>query len=208
MSRRAERSLWIFLSLILAGTASAHQPRLVDNAPSIEVRNPEVSQAFYARLSGAPQTYIIRSETPLKLYVNLLAPDGPAFETDYTAVIARKDGPGDEVLAVLDGKIYDWRPFFEPFGGDHYRLGPEYENDVPAGTYAIVVTSPDNEGKYALAIGKVEKFTPGEKARTIVTLPKLKKYFGKSPWTAYFNLSGVFLLLAVGVVVGLGALFF
>ena len=208
MSRRSERSLWIFLPLILAGTASAHQPRLVDNAPSIEVRNPEVSQAFYARLSGAPQTYIIRSETPLTLYVNLLAPDGPGFEIDYTAVIARKDGPGGEVLAVLDGKIYDWRPFFEPFGGDHYRLGPEYESAVPAGTYTIVVTSPDNEGKYALAIGKVEKFPPGEMARTIVTLPKLKKYFGKSPWTAYFNLSGVFLLVVVGAVAGLAVLFF
>ena len=148
------------------------------------------------------------AKLPLRLYVNLLVPDMPGVETDYEAVIYRMGEATGSVLARLDGKAYDWRPFFEPFGGDHYRLGPEYDEDVPAGAYTVVVSSPDNQGKYALAVGKIEKFPPGEMARTIVTLPKLKKYFGKSPWTAYFNLSGVFLLVVVGAVAGLAALFF
>jgi hypothetical protein len=196
------------LAFLLAGTALAHQPRLVDDKPSIEVKDPEISQAFYARLAGSPQSYYIRSDVPLRLYVNLLVPEMPGIETDYEAVIARETRGGEEVLARLDGKGYAWRPFFEPFGGDHYRLGPEYDEQVTAGTYIIAVSSPDNEGKYALAIGKIEKFPPKEMARTIVALPKLKKYFGKSPWTAYFNLSGLFLVVAVGAVVGLAALFF
>jgi hypothetical protein len=137
-----------------------------------------------------------------------LVPDMPAIETDYEAVIYRKEAAGDSVLARLDGQAYDWRPFFEPFGGDHYQLGPEYDEDVPAGAYTVVVSSPDNLGKYALAVGKIEKFPPKEMARTIVALPKLKKYFGKSPWTAYFNLTGVFLLVIAGAVGGLSALFF
>jgi hypothetical protein len=194
--------------LLVAVTAFAHQPRLVDDRPSIEVRAPEISQAFYARLAGNPQTYYIRSEVPLRLYVNILVPDIPGIDTDYEAVISKETEGGEEILARLDGKAYEWRPFFEPFGGDHYKLGPEYDEPVPAGTYFVVITSPDNQGKYVLAVGKIEKFPPGEMARTIIALPKLKRYFDKSPWTAYFNLSGAFLLLVAGAIVGLAALFF
>jgi hypothetical protein len=209
MSRRKEYfpALALF-TLIATGKVFAHQPRLVGDRPSIEVRDPEISQAFYARLAGNPQTYHIRSEVPLRLYVNLLVPDIPGIETDYEAVISRDAEGGGEVLARLDGKTYGWRPFFEPFGGDRYKLGPEFDEPVPAGAYTVVVSSPDNTGKYVLAVGKIEKFPPKEIARTIVALPKLKTYFGKSPWTAYFNLSGAFLLLAVGVITGLAAPFF
>jgi len=112
------------------------------------------------------------------------------------------------VKARLDGKVYAWRPFYEPFGGDHYLLGPEYDGQVPAGAYAVVVTSLDNTGKYVLAVGRKERFPPGAMARTLVTLPRLKRYFGKSPLTAYFNLSGVFLLVTIGAVAGLAALVF
>ncbi len=208
MRNGKERSILLLLSVLVAGTAFAHQPRLVDDRPSIIVRDPEISRAFYARLAGNPQSYYIRSDVPLRLYVNILVPDMPGIDTDYEAVISREAGPGEEILARLDGKIYAWRPFFEPFGGDHYRVGPEYDEQVPAGTYVVTVSSPDNEGKYALAIGKIEKFPPKEMARTIVTLPKLKKYFGKSPVTAYFNLSGLFLVIVAGAVGGLAALFF
>jgi len=208
MSGNIKRCTPALLFLLAAGTALAHQPRLIDDKPSIEVRNPEVSQAFYARLAGKPQTYIIRSQVPLRLYVNLLVPDMPGIETDYEAVITSKEDSADNVLARLDGKTYTWRPFFEPFGGDHYKLGPEYDENVPAGMYTVVVSSPDNQGKYVLAVGKIEKFPPKEMARTMVTLPKLKKYFGKSPLTAYFNLSGAFLLIVVGAIAGLAVLFF
>jgi len=196
------------LFALAAGAAFAHQPRLVNDRPSIIVRDPEISQAFYARLAGNPQTYDIRSEAPLRLYVNLLVPDIPGIETDYEAAVFRETGGKKELLARLDGKTYAWRPFYEPFGGDRYLLGPEYDEQVPAGAYTVVVTSPDNTGKYVLAVGKIEKFPPKEMARTIVALPKLKRYFGKSPWTAFFNLSGAFLLVAIGAVAGLAALFF
>jgi len=53
--------------LFALGTAFAHQPRLIGDKPTIEVRDPEISQAFYAWLAGAPQTYTIRSAVPLRL---------------------------------------------------------------------------------------------------------------------------------------------
>jgi hypothetical protein len=199
---------FVLMFFTLAGAALAHQPRLVGDKPSTEVRDPEISQAFYARLAGNPQSYYIRSEIPLRLYLNLLVPDLPGIETDYAAVIYRETETPEAVIKLLDGKAFAWHPFFEPFGGDHYLVGPEYDEEVPAGSYVVVVSSPDNQGKYVLAVGKAEKFPLGEMARTLVTLPKLKKYFEKSPLTAYFNLSGVFLLLVGGAVGGLAALFF
>jgi len=200
--------LALALFVLAAGTAFAHQPRLVYDRPSIAVRDPEISQAFYARLAGNPQTYHIRSEAPLRLYVNLLVPDIPGIETDCEAAIFRETCGEAELLARLEGKSHSWRPFFEPFGGDRYLIGPEYDEQVPAGAYAVVVTSPDNTGKYVLAVGKIEKFPPKAMARTLVTLPGLKRYFGKSPLTAYFNLSGVFLAVTIGAVAGLASLFF
>jgi hypothetical protein len=199
----------LLLLLLAAAPALAHQPRLVGSKPSVEVRNPEVSQAFYARLEGGPQSYYIRSDKPLRLYLNLLVADQPGIDTDYRAVLYRGDVAPDNVIARLDGPGFAWKPFYEPFGGDHYLLGPELDQDMPAGTYVVVVTSSDNAGKYALAVGKKESFPIGEIIRTIGVLPRLKKeFFGKSPLTGFFNLSGAFLVLVAGGIAGLGALFF
>jgi hypothetical protein len=189
--------------------AFAHQPRIVGNQTLIEVKNPDISQAFYAKLNGSPQVYKIVSDKPLQLYVNLLVPALPNINTDVSAEVYRGSDAPESLLKKLDGSSYVWTKFFEPFGGDTYLKGPEYEEPVPAGTYLVKVSSPDNQGKYAVAIGKKEKFPPGEILRTIVILPKLKKtFFEKSPLTAYFNLSGVFLLVVIGAVAGISALFF
>lgn len=195
--------------LLAAGAGLAHQPRLVGDKPSIEVKNPEISQAFYARLSGGAQSYYIRSAESFHLYLNLLVADQPGSDTDYRAVVYRGSDAPDNVLARLDGRAAPWRKFFEPFGGDRYLLGPELDRDVSAGTYVVVVTSPDNQGRYALAVGKKESFPIGEIVRTIGVLPRLKsEFFGKSPLTGFFNLSGAFLLLVAGGAAGLALLFF
>jgi hypothetical protein len=124
-------------------------------------------------------------------YRHDIVPDIPGIETDYGAAVFREINGKEELLARLDGKTYAWRPFFEPFGGDRYLLGTEYDEQVLAGAYTVVVTSPDNTGKYVLAVGMIEKFPTKEMAQTVVALPKLKRYFGKSSWTAFFNLLGV-----------------
>jgi hypothetical protein len=174
----------------------------------IEVQNPEISQAFYAKLNGSPQVYRIVSDKPLRLYVNLLVPALPGIDTDVSAEVFSGSEAPENLLKKLDGGSFVWTRFFERFGGDTYLKGPEYEEPVPAGTYLIKITSPDNLGKYAVAVGTEEKFPPGEILRTIIVLPKLKKiFFEKSPLTAYFNLSGAFLLVVIGAVAGILVLF-
>jgi len=60
--------------------------------------------------------------------------------------------------------------------------------------YEIQVYSPDNQGKYVLAIGDREAFPFGELVKTYLVLPRLKsEFFGKSPFSAYSNMMGIFL---------------
>lgn len=66
------------------------------------------------------------------------------------------------------------------------------------------MSSPDNLGKYVLVGGEKESFPPGEMARTLAVIPKLKKgYFDKPAWTAYLNRVGLFLGGTIAVVAGI-----
>jgi len=202
-SRSFKTLLLVCLLLAVGPTALAHLPRLVTGDQAVKVQDPEVSQAFYARLRGNPAVYEIRAPGEFLLYVNLLVPDVPGIATDISARVIRvgEDG-GETILSFLDGENSRWEPFFEPFAGDRYLIGPEFERTVLSGHYRIEVFNPQNTGKYVLAVGKREAFTPAETLHTIKTLPALKRdFFGKSPLTAFFNLVGLFMLIS-------GAIFF
>jgi Cu+-exporting ATPase len=188
------------LSLVVgANPALAHQPRIVGNASSMDVKEPEISKAYYGELAGAPVLYEIRSDKEFTLYIGLLVPDVPGIETDVSADIWREA----ELLVTLDGLSHDWKAFYEPYGGDRYFQGPEYEGKVGPGCYEVKVYSADNAGKYVLAVGKVESFPPSEVIRTLRTLPALKRdFFERSSLTAYWNRVGLFMLLPVAVLAG------
>lgn len=188
---------------LLAGTAFAHQPRFPDEGMT-EVRNPEVSQAFYAELKGEPDLYCIADKDPFQLYVQLLVPDIPDVTTDYVAELFSGSDTNRKVIARLDGPAAEWTEFFEPFAGDRYFTGPEFSTLVGPGDYFVEVTSPDNLGKYVLVVGRAESFPPVEIARTLGMMPKLKKdYFGKPAYTAFFNYIGACIGLGTVVVVGI-----
>jgi hypothetical protein len=193
------RRSWIIAGLILAGLplmASAHQPRLVSHALTT-VKNPEISQAFYAELSGQPQSYRFTATQPLALYAGLLVPDIVGERTDITATISR-DG---QLLATLDGRSFPWSPYYEKYGGDYYLWGPEFAapgssretgiagQTVPPGTYTITVSDLGNSGKYVLALGAVEAFPPTEIIKTLFLVPQLKAgFFAYSPGALFSSI--------------------
>jgi hypothetical protein len=197
-------SKWIGVFLILLfllakpSPACAHQPRLVPPHHTVEIKKPEVSQAFYAALEGRPAEYHLSSAEPFQLYVSILVPDLPDARRDFLVKIFAVDAQGGESLVQqLDGSAQPWTPFFEPFTADRYLEGPDIEQEAAAGQYRIMVSSPDNRGKYVLSVGRNESFSYPEALQTIRRLPAVKSYFNKSPWTAYFNLMGLFMLLAL-----------
>jgi len=183
----------------------AHQPRLVGHETMIVVHQPEISKAYYAELHGLPVKYVIRSESPFKLYVNILVPDIKGIKKNVSARITS----GGKVIATLGGAKAKWEHFYEEFGGDNYFRGPEFSRNVRAGVYEILVSSPDNNGKYVLATGDKEAFPLMETLNALVKMPILKMYFEKSPFTAYFNRIGFFLspLILLIVLLIAGAVF-
>jgi hypothetical protein len=177
-----------------ATSAIAHQPVLVSPEHcATRVEQPEVSQAFYGELRGREARFTISSPKPFRLFVEVLAPDIAGARRDFRADIR---GTKTGRLASLEKPPDQWKTFYEPYAGDEYHRGPEFVKDVPAGDYEIVVTNPELRGKYVLTLGEREVFTANQILRTIVLLPTLKHdYFGRSYAAAFWNRSGLFMLV-------------
>jgi len=191
----------VILVLLLASIpmVSAHQPRLntetaVSTQNPIIVDNPEISQAFYGELNGKPAYYQINSDKPFQLYVNLLVPTSPGQGGEF--VSAEITDTSGNVVIFLNGTNSNWTPYFEEFGGDYYLKGPEATLEVPAGVYNIRVFNSQNQGKYSIAIGKIESFPANEAITALFTLPLLKEqFFGKPVTTLFFEILGIILAL-------------
>lgn len=199
------KKLFMFVGLLaFFGCTFAHQPRLIFQQPIgqvVTVENPEISQAFYGILSWQEDVYQINSDTGFLLYVNIVVPNVSWSRTDFFVDIIQGN---NAVYTRLDGKSFVWTDFFEPFAGDDYLKGPEREQQVPAWRYTIRVSNPDNQGKYSLAIGKIESFPLNETIHTYKVLPALKVVFFEKPrYTMFRSVVGWGLLVLIVLVIGI-----
>jgi hypothetical protein len=206
----ASRKIFVVVFLIFSlCIAHAHQPRLVSESFN-EVRDPEISQAFYAELKGKPDVYRIESDMPFVLYIGILVPDLEGIDRDVSAEITLEPyGEHEHEIVLLNSSSVEWTQYYEEFAGDSYYKGPEFEQEVGPGIYEIRVSSPDNYGKYVLVVGRKEVFTLGDTIDTILTLPGLKQDFFEKPfYTAYFNLIGIFLFISLLLILAAAFLLF
>ena len=149
-----------------------HQPRIV-KTEKINISKPEISKAYYGKLSGTPHTYIINAKNTIDLYVNVLVPFIEGREKNVAAKIFKDGKP----LATLSPGKEDWKKFFEPFGQSMYWQGPEFKKRADAGKYKIIVESAEKEIRYVLATGEIEAFDGREGLNAILLIPELKKSF-------------------------------
>jgi hypothetical protein len=169
--------LFFFLTLVSWPLAVlAHQPRIVETE-KINITKPEISKAYYGKLSGKPHTYTISTSSAIDLYVNVLVPfiEGPG--KNVTVKIFK----GDQVLGSLRPSKEDWKKFFEPFGQSMYWQGPEFKIRADAGKYKIIVQSREKNIRYVLATGEIEAFDGIESLNAILLIPKSKKKFFEEP---------------------------
>jgi len=170
----------------LPATLLAHQPRLVESRLTT-VSDPEISKAFYGKLTGEPDVYVIEAAGPFDLYVSVLVPDIVGQKKDVSVVILKdvsegRGTAGSAQVALLEGINYEWKKFYEPFGADTYWSGPEYKGRAEAGRYEISVWSSNNDSKYSLAIGEIEAFDRAEGMNALSIIPELKRdFFEESP---------------------------
>jgi hypothetical protein len=176
-----------------AGSAIAHQPVLVDSEAT-EVIEPEISKAYFGKLLGEPHTYRIDSAVEFDLYVGILVPEDGSPKKDVAAEIFA----GTQPMAAIGGAGADWVTFYEPFGQNTYWDGGEYRTRAPAGVYTIKISSPDNQGKYSLAIGEIEFFDLEDRANALVVLPEIQReFFGTSPVEMVGTRFGIFNLVVI-----------
>lgn len=174
----------LFLSLPLF--VFAHQPRLIETE-TIEVVDPEVSKAYYARLTGEPHLYRIQSDAPFRFYANVLIPDLPDAKKDVSAAVL-KAGETDRPIAILGGPTAAWKPYHEEFGNDDYLQSDEFRQELPAGMYEVRVWSSNNDSVYVLAIGEKEEFPPKEIVSALSVMPRIKEAIFLKPWySAYLT---------------------
>lgn len=183
------------ITLLVPYLVYAHQPRLVE-AQRTTVTDPEVSKAYYGTLKGESDEYVITASSAFDLYVGILVPAIAGQKKDVSAVIL-KDG---KEITKLDGTTFAWTQFYEPFGADTYWQGPEYKARAEAGTYEIRVSSTNNDSKYSLAVGELEKFDGKEGMNALTVIPRLKRdFFNESPINFIVSPFGWGLLVAMFV---------
>jgi len=186
--------LYITAFLFLLGcflgpdSALAHQPQLVYlQQGNVQISNPEISRAFYDELKGEPRYYFIDSGKDFELYINLLVPDPANKNGRYSASVFSVEGSKENMIFSTESlDEQNWQEFYEPFGRDYYLKGPEFTKQVPAGKYKIEVYSKDNQGKYVLAVGKIESFDTSSILNVYWQLPLLKLTFFKTSVLQFF----------------------
>jgi hypothetical protein len=167
-----------------AHLASGHTPVLVEFESLkdiITIDDPELSRAYYGELKGFPHTYEVRSDAPFLLRVEVLVPDTDWSTNGISSMIVRQvEGSGRVTeVARLEAKDASWESFYEPWGGDSYRRGPMFEEELLSGTYRVEIHTPDNIEKYVLVIGSREERELGY-FELLGRIVEVKTFFGKS----------------------------
>lgn len=179
--------LTLVLILFFFSPSFSHQPILnigeeMSKSNPYIIEDPEISKAIYSTLDGKSHFYEITSDKSFNFYAGLTVPKIDECKDFLRFSFAVLD-QNFRLIKEFDGQKFQWWEWYEPYGKKWYWVGPEYgagfksSNVFNAGTYYIKIYNRENMGKYVLAVGDIEKFTPLVIAKTIVTIPKINKRF-------------------------------
>tara|TARA_B100000029_G_scaffold172996_1_gene169454 strand:- start:1147 stop:1839 length:693 start_codon:yes stop_codon:yes gene_type:complete len=161
----------ILIVFLLSSSLYAHQPKLINYSPSKqtphEVVYPEISKAYYSKLTGQPHYYLIQSNKEFLFYAGILS---PKISDKYQWLSIDVLDENDDVIYQAIGSNFDWQAWYEPYARDWYWKGPEIGGNINLetgfkrsfamnpGKYLVKVYNDENRGHYSLAIGEAEFF--------------------------------------------------
>ena len=161
--------LLLFILFLFSMPVHAHQPKLINYSPTIDsphkVIFPEISKAYYSKLTGQPHYYVINSEDDFLFYTSILSPKINEEPSRFSLEVLDGD---QNIVYKVDGLDFEWTAWYEPYARDWYWKGPEIGVEsgkefqtsftIDAGTYYIKVFNENNIGHYSLAVGEAEFF--------------------------------------------------
>ena len=161
--------LLLFILFLFSMPVHAHQPKLINYSPTIEsphkVFFPEISKAYFSKLTGQPHYYVINSEDDFLFYTSILSPKINEEPSRFSLEVLDGD---QNIVYKVDGSNFEWTAWYEPYARDWYWKGPEIGVEsgkefqtsftIDAGTYYIKVFNESNTGHYSLAVGEAEFF--------------------------------------------------
>ena len=159
--------LLLFILFLFSMPVHAHQPKLINYSPTIDsphkVIFPEISKAYYSKLTGQPHYYVINSEDDFLFYTSILSPKINEEPSRFSLEVLDED---QNIVYKVDGLDFEWTAWYEPYARDWYWKGPEIGVEsgkefqtsftIDAGTYYIKVFNESNTGHYSLAVGEAE----------------------------------------------------
>ena len=161
--------IFLILFFFISFNVFAHQPKLVNYSPSkdnpYEVIYPEISKAYYSKLTGEPHYYQIKSDKKFLFYTGILS---PKVSDIYQWLSLDVIDENNNLIYQADGSSFNWKAWYEPYARDYYWKGPEIGTNtntefktsfsLEAGKYLIKVYNNNNIGHYSLAVGEAEFF--------------------------------------------------
>lgn len=180
--------LILFIMLIFPSIILAHSPiitktnQIMTKSNPFVISKPEHSKAIFSELNGSADYYKIESAIPFKFYAGITVPklETCGRQNYFSFKIL---GADFKEIDGRDGATFEWWAWYEKYGKSWYWVGPEIGENFASnrvynpGTYYIKVFNQTNTGKYALAVGDIEKFGLASIPKLLLTVRKLKKVF-------------------------------
>ncbi|KLK87386.1 hypothetical protein SZ63_10890 [Methanoculleus sediminis] len=187
--------LVLLIALLVATPALAHVPLFARNGSSPDaafvVEDPAKSWVIYDTLPDGPAAryYRFRMEEGERIYATLQVPyaggfvpgmvlTGPGIGNAGTVppYVAVPEGSG---ATAVPGRLPE-QPEYEPFTPSKLYELARIDTAAPqAGDYTLVVYTPGEGGNYALALGYVESYTPGEWVRVPIDVAAIHRHEGQ-----------------------------
>jgi len=199
--RRVLLLSFTFLIILLISTAAAHVPRTAAENESLEtamvIEDPIKSWAIYSELRHGEiaNYYEMEMEEGERLYLSILTPEnedfvpnlavmGPGIE-EYDPVPDFVEQPADVGVKIIEGELGERE--YEPFTPGSYYHPARYDEKIDeSGTYHVVVYNEEETGgKYGLAVGYQETWSPMEWIRLPLDVVNIRIWEGQSLWLIF-----------------------
>lgn len=181
--------LFFYISIavlfVLPPVVFAYEPVMVGYRSQnevIQISDVIRERTFYGELKNAPHTFEFRTTDDFTFRAQLMVPDIESSENTISAILIRVPDRRERVteIARLSAPNALWVSDYRFWEGNTYRIGPHFEQELPAGRYRLEVHTADNLEKYVLTLGTNQDREISYKELLKRSIA-VKRFFEKSP---------------------------